>query len=148
MAFTQLLYQNLYSQIVFSKYLIDKLWVSLTAECVHIQFLLFSPNPVCFSNAKTIKVQAPPQICSQLTHSAAKAAIGYDGNFHFKFTWYKRGETGLSKVRFWAAERSTHPEMFVPAEVVPLPDTDISIGHSRLLLNKNKLFFCLFVFLF
>lgn len=26
----------------------------------------------------------------------------------------------------------------MPAEVVALPDTDISIGHSRLLLNKNN----------
>lgn len=49
-----------------------------------------------------------------------------------------QGETGLSKVRFWAAEGSIHPETFVPAEVVPLPDTDISIGHSRLLLHKNN----------
>lgn len=124
----------------FPKYLIDKLWVSVTAGCVHVQFLLLFSLSSRFSNTKTIKVPLPNR--SHLANTAAaKALIGYDVNL--SIIWCNWGETFLSTVRFWATEGSTHPESVVPAESISLPDPDISIGDSRLLLSKNKNCLCI-----
>lgn len=37
----------------------------------------------------------------------------------------------------WALKGSSHPKSFVPVEVVPLPDLDIRISDTWLLLHKN-----------